>query len=155
MCCPEPVVAFIHVISVIPAFGRVLVRDIDLRDISLVKDTAFIASIVVSHHRHDDAGAHVPAKMEAPVVPAHVPTVDFNIAAVFRRNLNRLGVAQSLLRFSGNGVGRLCDRHYAEIDDFTAVRRTDVGKVLGVVGSRYTPLQNRDAFRILEPLLDK
>ena len=44
--------------------------------------------------------------------------------------------------------------NYAEIDDFRAVRRTDVGKVLGVVGSRYTPLQNRDAFRILEPLLD-
>ena len=43
---------------------------------------------------------------------------------------------------------------YAGIDDFTAVRRTDVGKVLGVVGSHYTPLQNRDAFRILEPLLD-
>ncbi len=43
---------------------------------------------------------------------------------------------------------------YAGIDDFMAVRRTDVDKVLGVVGSRYTPLQNRDAFRILEPLLD-
>ena len=44
---------------------------------------------------------------------------------------------------------------YAQINDFMAVRRTDVGKVLGVVGSRYTPLQNRDAFMILEPLLDK
>ena len=42
-----------------------------------------------------------------------------------------------------------------QINDFMAVRRTDVGKVLGIVGPRYTPLQNRDAFKILEPLIDK
>ena len=45
--------------------------------------------------------------------------------------------------------------HYEQADDYRAVVRTDVGKLLGIVGRRYTPLQNRDAFRILEPLLEK
>lgn len=36
-----------------------------------------------------------------------------------------------------------------------AVVRTDRGTVLGVVKDRYTPLLNRTAFGILEPLLDK
>lgn len=41
-----------------------------------------------------------------------------------------------------------------KVADHLAVRRNDVDSILGVVGSRYTPLQNRDAFRILQPLLD-
>ena len=45
--------------------------------------------------------------------------------------------------------------HYEQVADFKASVRSDVGKVLGIVGRRYTPLQNRDAFKILEPLLDK
>jgi phage/plasmid-like protein (TIGR03299 family) len=36
-----------------------------------------------------------------------------------------------------------------------AVVRMDRGTVLGVVKERYTPLANRDAFGVLEPLLDK
>lgn len=35
-----------------------------------------------------------------------------------------------------------------------AVTRADRHAVLGIVGERYTPLQNRDAFEILSPLLD-
>jgi phage/plasmid-like protein (TIGR03299 family) len=35
-----------------------------------------------------------------------------------------------------------------------AVRRTSDGKVLGVVGPRYAPLQNRDAFGWFQPFLD-
>jgi phage/plasmid-like protein (TIGR03299 family) len=35
-----------------------------------------------------------------------------------------------------------------------AVVRQDRGSVLGVVGADYTPIQNRDAFAILEPLID-
>jgi phage/plasmid-like protein (TIGR03299 family) len=41
------------------------------------------------------------------------------------------------------------------VDEYCATYRTDRGQVLGVVGSRYQPLQNRDAFRVLEPLIDK
>lgn len=41
-----------------------------------------------------------------------------------------------------------------EIEGFKATMRMDRHEVLGVVGSRYTPLQNRDAFKILQPLLD-
>jgi len=37
--------------------------------------------------------------------------------------------------------------HYASV-------RTDRNEILGVVGGRYTPLQNTDAFAVLEPLLD-
>lgn len=36
-----------------------------------------------------------------------------------------------------------------------AVVRTDRSEVLGVVGRRYQPLQNADAFKIFEPLLDE
>ena len=42
---------------------------------------------------------------------------------------------------------------YELVNDFKAIGRSDVNKFLGIVGSRYTPLQNRDAFRLLEPLL--
>lgn len=35
-----------------------------------------------------------------------------------------------------------------------AVVRTDTDQELGAVGMTYTPLQNREAFRVLEPLLD-
>lgn len=35
-----------------------------------------------------------------------------------------------------------------------AVRRTDNQKILGVVGPRYMPLQNTDAFKWFQPLLD-
>lgn len=43
---------------------------------------------------------------------------------------------------------------FYELDD-QATMRMDRHVVLGTVGPRYTPLQNRDAFRVLEPLLDK
>jgi phage/plasmid-like protein (TIGR03299 family) len=38
--------------------------------------------------------------------------------------------------------------------DHRAVRRTSDGRILGVVGPRYTALQNRDAFRWFQPFLD-
>jgi phage/plasmid-like protein (TIGR03299 family) len=38
--------------------------------------------------------------------------------------------------------------------DHRAVRRTSDGRVLGVVGPRYAPLQNRDAFAWFQPFLD-
>ena len=41
-----------------------------------------------------------------------------------------------------------------EIPGCQASYRQDNGEVLGVVRSQYRPLQNRDAFRVLQPLLD-
>lgn len=35
-----------------------------------------------------------------------------------------------------------------------AAYRTSDGRILGIVGKRWTPLQNRDAFEIFEPLVD-
>jgi phage/plasmid-like protein (TIGR03299 family) len=43
----------------------------------------------------------------------------------------------------------------SEVSDQVATYRTDRGDILGIVGTRYRPLQNRDAFRVLEPLVDK
>src|SRR5690606_18408807 len=41
-----------------------------------------------------------------------------------------------------------------ELPAFRATCRNDNGAVLGIVKRRYVPLQNRDAFRVLKPLLD-
>jgi phage/plasmid-like protein (TIGR03299 family) len=46
------------------------------------------------------------------------------------------------------------DEYFVLSDHRRAVIRTDTGRELGGVGMKYTPLQNRDAFRVLEPLLD-
>jgi hypothetical protein len=35
-----------------------------------------------------------------------------------------------------------------------AAYRVSDGRILGIVGKRWTPLQNRDAFEIFEPLVD-
>lgn len=43
---------------------------------------------------------------------------------------------------------------YERAPDAFATVRTDRQSVLGVVSGRYQPLQNRDAFGVLEPLLD-
>jgi phage/plasmid-like protein (TIGR03299 family) len=43
---------------------------------------------------------------------------------------------------------------YVEVPEAFAIVRQDTGRALGVVGPWYTPLQNRDAFRILQPLMD-
>lgn len=43
---------------------------------------------------------------------------------------------------------------YAESRFGRVIVRSDDGTELGTVGRTYTPLQNRDAFRVLEPLLD-
>ncbi|MQA92205.1 MAG: DUF932 domain-containing protein [Gemmatimonas sp.] len=46
------------------------------------------------------------------------------------------------------------DFTYERAGDAFATVRTDRDAVLGIVSSRYQPLQNRDAFGVLEPLLD-
>jgi hypothetical protein len=43
---------------------------------------------------------------------------------------------------------------YERAGDAFATVRTDRESVLGIVSGRYQPLQNRDAFGVLEPLLD-
>lgn len=42
-----------------------------------------------------------------------------------------------------------------DFESHRAVVRTDVNEVLGVVGSRYEPLQNQDAFGFFDPLVDR
>lgn len=46
------------------------------------------------------------------------------------------------------------EHYFNPISGYKSTVRTDRDTVLGIVGSRYTPLQNRDAFGILEPLVD-
>lgn len=46
------------------------------------------------------------------------------------------------------------DEFYRLVSGANFTMRTDTKAVLGAVGDRYTPLQNMDAFRALEPLLD-
>lgn len=50
-----------------------------------------------------------------------------------------------------NGV----DKVRIDVPDRYAVIRADEGKILDVVGSKYTPLQNHDAFEPVRPLLDE
>lgn len=42
----------------------------------------------------------------------------------------------------------------ATVDNYKAVVRTDNDRILGVVGNNYQPLQNRDAFRFFDALVD-
>jgi phage/plasmid-like protein (TIGR03299 family) len=53
---------------------------------------------------------------------------------------------QSVLRRRGNTA--------TTVPEYFATVRTDRDEHLGVVGRRYTPLQNRQAFEVLQPLLD-
>jgi phage/plasmid-like protein (TIGR03299 family) len=46
------------------------------------------------------------------------------------------------------------DEYFVPSSHGRAVIRTDTGQELGAVGRKYTPLQNVEAFRVLEPLLD-
>ena len=46
-------------------------------------------------------------------------------------------------------------RQYAEVPNAFATVRSDTNQVLGVVGSRYEPVQNRDAFCFFDPLVDR
>lgn len=46
------------------------------------------------------------------------------------------------------------DEYYVQSRFGRVIVRTDNEAELGTVGQGYTPLQNRDAFRVLEPLLD-
>lgn len=43
---------------------------------------------------------------------------------------------------------------YADVDSHVAIRRDSDDAVLGVVGRNWTPLQNADAFEVLQPLVD-
>ena len=47
------------------------------------------------------------------------------------------------------------NKHYADVPNAFATVRTDTNVVLGVVGSRYEPVQNRDAFNFFDPLVDR
>lgn len=46
-------------------------------------------------------------------------------------------------------------RNYADVPGSYATVRTDTNVVLGVVGSRYEPVQNKDAFNFFDPLVDR
>lgn len=46
-------------------------------------------------------------------------------------------------------------RHYADVPNAFATVRTDTNSVLGVVGGRYEPVQNRDAFNFFDPLVER
>jgi phage/plasmid-like protein (TIGR03299 family) len=49
---------------------------------------------------------------------------------------------------------QLSTPHGVRVDKYATVRTSD-GKVLGVVGDQYRPLQNRDAFKWFQPFLDQ
>jgi len=76
---------------------------------------------------------------EAPTFEAAMALAGCDYDVVLRELFVRADGGET---FEPTGVGR-------------AVVRTDRGTVLGVVKERYTPLSNRDAFSVLEPLLDK
>ncbi len=44
---------------------------------------------------------------------------------------------------------------YSDVPNAFATVRTDSNQVLGVVGARYEPVQNRDAFNFFDPLVDR
>ncbi len=46
-------------------------------------------------------------------------------------------------------------RHYADVPNAFATVRTDTNQVLGVVGARYEPVQNKDAFNFFDPLVER
>ena len=46
-------------------------------------------------------------------------------------------------------------RHYADVPSAFATVRTDTNIVLGVVGSRYEPVQNKDCFSFFDPLIER
>ena len=48
----------------------------------------------------------------------------------------------------------LFTEHGTRLPDNKAIVRGDTGRVLGVVGNRYMPVQNRDAFLVLQPLIE-
>jgi phage/plasmid-like protein (TIGR03299 family) len=46
------------------------------------------------------------------------------------------------------------EEYFVKAERQNLIVRTDRDAILGQIGAYYTPLQNRDAFRVLEPLLD-
>lgn len=46
-------------------------------------------------------------------------------------------------------------RQYSDVPNAFATVRTDTNQVLGVVGARYEPVQNKDAFNFFDPLVDR
>ncbi len=46
-------------------------------------------------------------------------------------------------------------RQYSDVPNAFATIRTDTNQVLGVVGARYEPVQNSDAFNFFDPLVDR
>ena len=60
---------------------------------------------------------------------------------------------QPIFRIRGDSPGDLEPRVYARVPEGQVVIRETDKKVLGVVGSRWTPVQNRDAFNFFDPLV--
>lgn len=46
-------------------------------------------------------------------------------------------------------------RQYSDVPNSFATVRSDTNQVLGVVGARYEPVQNREAFNFFDPLVDR
>jgi hypothetical protein len=46
-------------------------------------------------------------------------------------------------------------RNYVDVIDHFGIVRMDTGDCLGVVGSRYEPIQNRDCFSFSDPLVER
>ena len=56
--------------------------------------------------------------------------------------------------YMGTVANLIEKEHYQLATDYMATYRKTDNKILGIVGSKYTPLQNKDAFNWFQPFLD-
>lgn len=79
------------------------------------------------------------------------------------RHLNKPATAADAMgaaRLNYNVVKRpmkaiINGRQYSDVPNAFATVRTDTNQVLGVVGARYEPVQNSEAFNFFDPLVDR